>query len=212
MTDKLNEQISAFIDDELMSEESELLVRRLCGDDALRQTAARYTLVGDAIRGSLHQIRADLTGHIMRAIEDEELPEVGPEPVAAPARSTPAWSRLVAGGAIAAAVALVAVFAIRPDLAPPDAAPTALRAAAEPVVVPPDRTGNDVAGAFRSGVQPLVLPASTQTQLERYLLRHNQYSKTTMRQGVLVYRNMAAEDPPVDDERDDTAAGEANPR
>ena len=39
MTDTINGQISAFIDDELMTEESELLVRRLCNDEELRQTS-----------------------------------------------------------------------------------------------------------------------------------------------------------------------------
>ena len=51
MSDELNSQLSAFVDDELTPEESELFVRRLCRDDGLRRTASCYGIIGDAIRG-----------------------------------------------------------------------------------------------------------------------------------------------------------------
>jgi negative regulator of sigma E activity len=191
MTDKINGQISAFIDDELMDEEGELLIRRLCNDATLRQTAARYTLIGDAVRGSLDEIRADLNGSIMRAIEHEPVPVVTPE---APARS---WRQLVGGGAVAAAVAVMAVLAIRPD-APNE--PARVAAQSFSGVVVPD--SNAPVDPLATSAAPIVLRAGNQAQLEQYVLRHNQYSKATMRQGVLVYRSVAGEEP-----RRDSASG-----
>ena len=47
------EQLSVWLDDELDERESEMLVRRLMKDPELRDTAARYCLIGDAARNEL---------------------------------------------------------------------------------------------------------------------------------------------------------------
>ena len=188
MTDQINGQISAFIDDELMDEEGELLVRRLCNDENLRQTAARYTLIGDAVRGSLDEIRADLNGSIMRAIEHEPAPGVADPPEAA----VRDWRRLVAGGAVAATVAVMAVIAIRPD-APLPTGPTVAHSLSSGggVVVP----SNDRALDPLAVQGTPIIPAGTQTRaLDRYLLRHNQYARSTVRQGPMVFRSVAGDE------------------
>ena len=53
MTDQINDQISAFIDNELSADESALLVRRFERDAEARARAQRYTLIGSALRGEL---------------------------------------------------------------------------------------------------------------------------------------------------------------
>jgi len=53
MTDQINDQISAFIDNELPDDESALLVRRFERDSEARTRAMRYTLIGAALRGEL---------------------------------------------------------------------------------------------------------------------------------------------------------------
>ncbi|MFK8015104.1 MAG: sigma-E factor negative regulatory protein [Gammaproteobacteria bacterium] len=189
MTDKINGQISAFIDDELMDEEGELLVRRLCNDETLRQTAARYTLIGDAVRGSLDEIQADLNGSIMRAIEHEPMPGVSPAAQA----SGRSWGRLAAGGAVAATVAVMAVLAIRPD-APLTQGPSvaqSLTGTGSGVVVP----DNDQLDPLAVRGTP-VMQAGTQAPavMDRYLLQHSQYSRTTVRQGPMVYRSVAGDE------------------
>ena len=50
MNDSLKLQISAFIDAELPDNETELLLRRLSQDAALRAQAAQYLAIGRAIR------------------------------------------------------------------------------------------------------------------------------------------------------------------
>ncbi len=183
MTDTINGQISAFIDDEIMDEEGELLIRRLCNDEELRRTAARYTLIGDAVRGSLDEIRADLNGSIMRAIEHEPMPEAAAVASVAPTRD---WRRLAGGGAVAAAVAVMAVLAIQPDA--PIQEPRIAQGLNGGIVVP----ANDQTDPL--SLMPQVSRASNQAALQEYLLRHNQYSKTTMRQGVLVYRTVTGDE------------------
>ena len=53
MTEQINDQISAFIDDELSADESAMLVRRFERDPEARGRALRYTMIGDALRGQL---------------------------------------------------------------------------------------------------------------------------------------------------------------
>ena len=53
MTDQINDQISAFIDNELSADESALLVRRFERDGDARSRAMRYTLIGASLRGEL---------------------------------------------------------------------------------------------------------------------------------------------------------------
>ena len=53
MTDRIHDQISAFIDNELSEDESALLVRRFERDPEARARAMRYTLIGASLRGEL---------------------------------------------------------------------------------------------------------------------------------------------------------------
>ncbi len=197
MTDKLKAQVSAFVDDELLEAESELLIRRLCSDAELRKVAARYTLIGDAIRGSLHEIRADLAGNIMQVIENEALEESVAQ------KGAPRWPRALGGGLVAAAVAAVAVFSLQPAETPDSAPPIA-------VVVPEDNPAPDV---FQpDGVPAAVRQASNQSQLDRYLLRHNQFATNTGRQQVLIYRSMGkASTPQQDAGSDGETSGTSTP-
>jgi len=53
MTGQIQDQISAFADDELSSDECEFLVRRLERDPESREKVLRYAVIGAAIRGEL---------------------------------------------------------------------------------------------------------------------------------------------------------------
>jgi sigma-E factor negative regulatory protein RseA len=53
MTEQISDQISAFIDDELSDEESAFLMRRFERDADARSRAARYTMIGAALRDEL---------------------------------------------------------------------------------------------------------------------------------------------------------------
>jgi negative regulator of sigma E activity len=108
MTDQINDQISAFIDNELPADESALLVRRFERDPEARARAMRYTLIGSALRGEL----LDPHPTVLRQRVAAALAGAAPST----ARPRERWSqRLVQpllGLGIAATVAVVAVGAL----------------------------------------------------------------------------------------------------
>jgi sigma-E factor negative regulatory protein RseA len=126
MTEQINDQISAFIDNELPADESALLVRRFERDTEARARAMRYTLIGAALRGELlephpsvlrQRVAAALTGTSPSAPKTRE-------------RAPAPWLKPALGFGIAAAVAVVAIGALRslnePSFGTGDAVPLAV--------------------------------------------------------------------------------------
>jgi sigma-E factor negative regulatory protein RseA len=133
MNEGIKMQISAFVDGELPEAEAQLLLRRLSQDVELRQQAAEYFAIGRAMRGqgSVAEI-GGLRGRIAAAIDDrlieEEFNEI--EPVGR------RYGRPLAGFAIAATVAVVAIFGLQqmttaPGAGVDSAAPAVADGAAE---------------------------------------------------------------------------------
>ncbi len=103
-------QISAFVDGELPENEAELLLRRMSQDVELRQEVAEYLAIGRLMRAEPGFAGADrLHERIAVAINDR--PEDSADSIqgAVVARAV----RPLAGIAIAATVALVAIFALQ---------------------------------------------------------------------------------------------------
>lgn len=109
MSETLNSQLSAFVDGELPDREAKLFVRRLERDGALRDEAARYLLIGRAIRGEydLPGMRG-LAKRISAAVDEEELPAS-----AAGSQISTRLLRPASGVAIAAAVAVLALVGLQ---------------------------------------------------------------------------------------------------
>jgi len=108
MTEQINDQISAFIDDELSAEESALLVRRFERDADARAQAMRYTLIGSALRGELDPHPAVLRRRVAAALAGTLPAGVQPR-----ARWSARLARPLLGLGIAATVAVVAIGALR---------------------------------------------------------------------------------------------------
>jgi sigma-E factor negative regulatory protein RseA len=109
MNDAIKLQLSAFIDGELPENESELLLRRLGQDSALRQQAEEYLAIGRALRGEREVPgMGELRGRINSGLGVEPLPEAHVETFV-PSK----FMRPVAGIAIAASVAVVALIGLR---------------------------------------------------------------------------------------------------
>jgi sigma-E factor negative regulatory protein RseA len=124
MTDQINDQISAFIDNELSADESALLVRRFERDTEARARAMRYTLIGSALRGELLEPHPSvLRQRVASALSGGTVPNVAK----VRDRWTDRWARPLLGVGIAATVAVVAVGTLRSlneaALAPAGAAP-----------------------------------------------------------------------------------------
>ncbi len=169
-TDQFGEQLSCLMDGELPRDQLRFLLRRIDADTELVQRWSRYQLV----RGSLRRqatlpLRADFTEILMRRLAQEAAPLAN--------RRGAALLRWAGGGAIAAAVAVVALVATRPPGENPSSsiATTMATLPAAPMVTPQD-------GRFPSSTLPPMLanfdyaqPASFDSgvvPIPRYDTRH----------------------------------------
>ncbi len=110
MNETIRMQISAYVDGELPESESELLLRRLSQDAALRAEVLEFTEIGRGMRGEysvpgIHGLRQ----RIASALDADPGAEIEPE-IPAPQRS---FLKPLGGVAIAAAVALVAILGLQ---------------------------------------------------------------------------------------------------
>ena len=110
MNETIRMQLSAFVDGELPESETELLLRRLGQDAALRAEVAEFIEIGRSMRGeqSVHGVHG-LRSRIAAAIDDDsEMPVEIDEPAASRSYAKP-----LGGMAIAAAVAVVAIIGLQ---------------------------------------------------------------------------------------------------
>lgn len=176
MTEQINDQISAFIDNELPADESALLVRRFERDPEARARAMRYTLIGAAMRGEL----LDPHPTVLRQRVAAALAGAAPST----ARVRPGWSerfaRPLLGLGIAAAVAIVAIGALRvlndASFGPGSVAPaTVTMQAANPTPEPSYVVPQEV------DETRVITPP---TVLTNYLLKHTEYASGVTRTTV----------------------------
>lgn len=120
----LQSQLSAFIDGELPTAETELLARRLARDAELQQTLSRYILLGEALRAPRQAggVSKEFSARIAAAIEQTEVKTDSADVHVARKRVNIPWQLLkpAAGIAVAASVALVAVLVVRNPQSPAD--------------------------------------------------------------------------------------------
>ncbi|HSN51431.1 MAG TPA: sigma-E factor negative regulatory protein [Woeseiaceae bacterium] len=110
MNEAIRMQVSAFVDGELPENEAELLVRRLSQDAALRRQVSEYLAIGRIMRGEYSLQGSDaLRERIAAELDERPLQDSADTVVSAP---PPRFVRPAAGAAIAATVALVAIFGL----------------------------------------------------------------------------------------------------
>ena len=178
MSDQIREQVSAFLDGELPSSETELLLKRLTRDAELRESFGRYALIGETLRGATRTpLSRGFAGRVNRAIDGEAVTAGFQAVQSRPSR----WWRPIAGAAVAAGVAAVAVVALQQRAVPPLArsvappAPVVSNAPApeprDPYTVPPAAPD-----------APAILPAA---RLTNYVFAHSKYSSVLGQRNVL---------------------------
>jgi negative regulator of sigma E activity len=110
MNEAIRMQVSAFVDGELPENETELLVRRLSQDADLRKQVSEYLAIGRIMRGEYSLQGSDaLRARIAAELDERPLQDSVDTVVTAP---PPRFVRPAAGAAIAATVALVAIFGL----------------------------------------------------------------------------------------------------
>jgi sigma-E factor negative regulatory protein RseA len=175
MTDQINDQISAFIDNELSADESALLVRRFERDSDARARAMRYTLIGASLRGELLEPHPSvLRQRIAAALSGNAAPSVpkAREPW------TDRWARPLLGVGIAATVAVVAIGTLRslneaavaPNGLPSGALPVQASDVVEPTYVVPQVTGDE--------------RVDVPIRLTNYLMHHGEFASGLTRTSV----------------------------
>ena len=188
MSEILNEQLSALLDGELPPEETTLLLTRLRREPALAQRLARYRLGGEVLRGERVQPRADFALRISTVVAAEP-------PLAAPPAAGARWLRPLAGLAVAASVALVALLAVQrgPSASGPP------EVAAAPVVTPAASAARAAraAPAYAEGSgepESYVTPAARprlgvipEAALANYVVAHSQVSAPLAGRSVLIH-------------------------
>ena len=163
------EHLSSLMDGELSRETGLFMTRRLFSDEALCDTWERYHLIRDCIRqpGS-KQLVTGLCTRITASLEVEAAPTVSQW-------NKNRWLKPVSGLAIAASVALIAIFVTAPQ---PDVLPGAVDTALSESANQPFVSPNTLPLAPQS--QPVSYASAQQANSNRlnvYLLRHNQVAR-----------------------------------
>lgn len=169
MIDKINDQLSAMLDDELDERECELLLSRVSRDPQLRGVWQRYALIGDCIRGSVPEFVAPaMAGRIAAAVASNGTPVA----VLKPARGA-RW-RPLAGAAIAASVAALAIVTLG-DLGSPASQPNTVPVASlaeDSYIVPVVSRNEQVSAAMRE-------------RLNLYQVSHSEFAGPLQRRAIL---------------------------
>lgn len=184
---KDKEKISAWLDDAIEYNEAESLETEQ--GSRTFSTAARYRMIGDAVRGNFTDASMiDISTSVREAINRE--PEL--TPVARPARSSQrhsqararplfdfgAWLRPVGGLAVAATVAMVMVVTLTDQQTGTDSAVVA-NVAQQPVQAVP--VNNAVPDYAKPGI---AIPA---VNLNSYVTEHSEYAAQDTLQGMMPY-------------------------
>ena len=207
MTERIKEQLSAFLDGELPEPESALLLKRLERDDDLRGALSRYSLIGAVMRSdgdvpAARQVAARVSAAIARE----------PSGRMAVARfQTAALMRPLAGLAVAAGVTALALLLMqRFDAGDPgQPAPVLAQVAdapVEPVMVAAD--------SAETPSRPYTTPAAADgpgglpaAQFANYLVAHSSYASPLVGRSVVTGLIAAPQELPPQE----MAAGDGQP-
>jgi sigma-E factor negative regulatory protein RseA len=176
MSEQIREQVSAFLDGELPNSETELLLKRIARDGELRESFGRYALIGEALRGPGPLMARGFAVRVNFAIDGEPLPANGH---GSQVRG-PRWWRPLAGAAVAAGVAVVAVVALQQRAVAPTLRPATPLAAQNAPAAAPEAISYTVPAA--SPVAPAAMPRA---RLTNYVFAHSRYSSGLDQRGVL---------------------------
>lgn len=169
----MNEKLSALLDGELEANELEQTVKQTAGELSMRETWGRYHLIRDAMRGQLDSLApAGFADAISSRLQSEPS-------ILAPRRRSGIRikaTRWVAGMAVAASVASVAIVGVRWVAPDQDRSPQLVAQSVES------------ADYLRSGgTRWQAVSADVENDLNMYLVQHNEFTPTTGMNGVMSY-------------------------
>ncbi len=181
MNEKKLEALSALMDGECFDSDSGSL-NGWTRDEGMRATWGRYHLISDCIRGTLpRHLDTALAGRIAMALRSE------PAILAPDAVTSRPWLKPLAGMAIAASVATLAVVGIQVSRTEtPGAGPEPSVASQMPAI--PGGSGGQLNLAAGNGetrpIRPLDPARRADARLNRYLINYNEQRSNDAVQGM----------------------------
>ncbi|MEN8761360.1 MAG: sigma-E factor negative regulatory protein [Thiogranum sp.] len=172
MSDEIRVQLSALVDDELDEAERPLLLGRLQRDSNLREVLGRYQLISEVMRGAGQVATLGIADRVRQALEQDAALTGADKPNA----GSLSWLKPVAGLAVAASVAVVAVLAVTSVREP--AVETGARVASSQNVAPAVSGGEET----WERIEPRI-----DKRMSAYLVNHNEYAASRGVQGVMPY-------------------------
>ena len=168
MTNNEHEKVSALMDGDLGEREAQSLLEQMQQDSELRLIWRRYYVATAALRGDLGS--GDVAGRISARLASEPV-------ILAPGRIRPApvrgAKRAVAGLAIAASVALVAIVAVRQQPVDTPIPPAPVAAVSQQDFI---RASETRWSTREPGME---------SKLNMYLVEHNEFSPTSDIKGMI---------------------------
>jgi sigma-E factor negative regulatory protein RseA len=175
MKDKLHEQISALVDDELEEREQALLLRQLAGDTELSGRLSRFQIISDALQNHLpSRLNSGFHARVQAALADEP-------PVQRQRSGFAGLFKPVAGVALAASVAMVAVLSLQSTRQDQETVPAVASAP----------THDSYIRAAADDSVPSSEPFAVPQNLEIYLANHSEYA---VNRGILPYVRLVGHD------------------
>ena len=177
MSKETLEHLSSLMDGEINKDTGRFLIRRLGSDTEMRATWARYHVVRDCLRHQEGSVMgSQFSSRVRQAIDKVEAIETRP---AFSAR----WLRPVAGVAIAASVALMAIVTVDPGQISVDGpAVDSLTGTQVESFVSPNSTLSPVLASQQASTAGLT---NNREKMNSYLLRHYQIAGSTGGKGFV---------------------------
>ncbi|NNE36675.1 MAG: sigma-E factor negative regulatory protein [Gammaproteobacteria bacterium] len=171
MTEQIREQISAVMDGEMDSKSCSASIK----SEEFTHTWFRYHLISDCMHDRINtHHHFDLTRKISESIQAE------PTILAPSANSTPKYIKPLAGMAVAASVAAMAIIGFQQLQAPQDTRSTPSLPVAQVQTPPPQvEYGVPVVLPDAGAARPVQVQMQSDMRINRYLINHNEY-RTTM--------------------------------
>ncbi|MFC1589619.1 sigma-E factor negative regulatory protein [Pseudomonadota bacterium] len=190
------EKLSAYIDDDLSAAEIEqLIAKHESSEQKDFSSAARYQMMGDALRGELSDASMiDVSAQVREALRNESFDAVESAPISKQTKTDfnlVVWLdsffgpmvRPLAGMAVAASVAVLMVVAVVQTESPGGVQPLASQSESQPV---------KAANTLLANQQPVlnehaVIEQQQTTEFDRYLAEHAEFAAQDTLQGRIPY-------------------------
>jgi len=195
MTNKIEEQLSILVDDELA--EHDAVLDKLATDPELQARWSRYHLMRDVITGHMpEQPLGDIASRVSQALEQEPVILAPVHKRKHPRKPLPFILKQAGGLAIAATVSAVAVLTVQHTQDETSNTATKI-AAVQPITQsqPQPQTQSQPSAQVRYVTDTSGLDTAVQSKLSGYLVNHNEYSVSGQMQGVLPYMRIVSETP-----------------